>query len=151
MLRICLFLAAGIAALSLRPALAAGGVDEVIKSATAECAAIDGGILTVGTNAIQHLDLTGDDIPDALIDGWELSCSSSHTLFCGGTGGCRIFLVVGHKVREEMSKGWELIRFGNMQVLLLQVHGSACGGTNLRSCVKALVWSDGAFRSIGED
>ncbi|WP_420402744.1 hypothetical protein [Nisaea sp.] len=134
-----------------RITLAGSGTDAVVEAVQAECAAIDGGLLTLEADAIQRLDLTGDGRPDEVIDGRDLSCSSSRTLFCGGTGGCRLFLVVGESVTEEMSKGWKLVRLGHLPVLLLQVHGSRCGGTNLRSCVKALVWSEGAFRAIGGD
>lgn len=151
MLRSCFFIAVCLLLFAGKLAAADSGTDAVIKGVQEECAALDGGVLTLQPDAIQRLDLTGDGLPDEVVDGQDLSCSSSHTLFCGGTGGCRLFLIVGDHVTEEMTKGWELIRFGDLPVLLLQVHGSFCGGTNLRRCVKALVWSEGAFRSIGEE
>ena len=147
-----IFVVIGLLMLCLLPGTspAAGPVDTVIAGIRAECAAIDNGVLTVETGAVRSMDLTGDGKQDAVIDGQDLSCSSSRTLFCGGTGGCRLFLMAGGTVTEEMSKGWTLARLGQMPVVLLQVHGSECGGTNLRRCVKALVWSDGAFRAAGD-
>ncbi|MEP3113347.1 hypothetical protein [Nisaea sp.] len=46
---------------------------------------IDSGVLTAEAVAVRSLDLTGDGKQDPVIDGKELGCSRSRTMFCGGT------------------------------------------------------------------
>ncbi len=56
---------------------------------------------------------------------------------------------IGHAtVRRFHAEGWRVITWDSLPILLLAVHGSECGGTNLRRCFRAVVWSEGAFRSI---
>jgi hypothetical protein len=139
-----------LAALTALTALAGepAGVQGVIEEARARCQAFEGGTLTVADAAIVPTDLTGDGAPDAVVDGQGLRCSSSASLFCGGTGGCEIALVAEGTVTPRLAKGWRVVDWAGDRIVLLQVHGSACGGTNLRRCYEALVWSEGAFRSL---
>ena len=134
------------------PALAEepAGVEGVIDEARARCAAFEGGTLTVTDTAIVATDLTGDGTRDAVVDGRGLRCSSAVSLFCGGTGGCEIALVAEGTVTPLLAKGWRVVDWAGDRIVLLQVHGSECGGTNLRRCYEALVWSEGAFRTVNE-
>lgn len=103
------------------------------------CADFEGGALTVPDDAISRPDLDGDGTPDWLLDEGQLSCSSMASMSCG-TGGCGLTLVVNNVLTDRLSKGWQLVDFDPLTVLLVQVHGANCGGTNLTPCVEALVW-----------
>ncbi|WP_425091370.1 hypothetical protein [Tropicimonas sp. S265A] len=110
-----------------------------LDEARGECAAFENGELTVAWDAVRRTDLTGDGQLDHVLDLQKLTCSSAASLYCG-TGGCSVLFVVGDTVTERLSKGWSVERFDFLTVLLNQMHGSACGGTNLNPCVEALVW-----------
>ena len=110
-----------------------------IETARTDCAAFENGTLEVPRDAITRTDLTGNGERDLVLDLGKLQCSSMASLYCG-TGGCSVLFAVGGTVTERLSKGWTVQRFGFMTVVLNQVHGSACGGTNLNPCVEAMVW-----------
>jgi hypothetical protein len=40
---------------------------------------------------------------------------------------------------------WTVADFGGGPVLLLQLHGTYCGGDRTTLCVEALVWHEGGF------
>lgn len=116
-----------------------------IDTARTDCANFESGTLEVTWGATTRTDLTGDGQPDLVLDLGKLQCSSIASLYCG-TGGCSVMFAVGDTVTERLSKGWTVQRFGPLTVVLNQVHGSACGGTNLTPCVEALVWETDARR-----
>ena len=119
---------------ALPPALA-----EVVAEARRDCAALDGGKLTIGWGAVRRPDLDGDEPPDWALDMRLVSCSSARTLFCG-TGGCAAHFVVGDSRAEFLIKGWRMTDLGGLRALLMKVHGAHCDGTNLTPCVRALTW-----------
>lgn len=122
-----------------------------LDRATTECAGFENGTVTVEAEAIQRIDLTGNGDDDWVVDTHHMQCSSAASMFCG-TGGCAVDFIVGDTVLDALSKGWEIVPFGQLRVLLLQIHGSECGGTNLNPCVEALVWDPGktAFSTLRE-
>ncbi len=131
----------------------AGGVraetaeQKVFAAARADCKAFENGVFSTTKKAIPRIDLTGNGIPDAIIDSLQFRCSTAGTLWCG-TGGCEITIIVDGIPHKFLAKGWKVVDWTSFKVLLLQVHGSQCGGTNLLTCVRAVVWSDGAFRTV---
>lgn len=142
--------AAAVAVLVLwtAPAVAASGAaSAVVEQARADCRNFENGRLEVGDPAISQIDLSGDGKADEIVDFRHFSCSSSASLFCG-TGGCPVTALVDGMPTEFLAKGWRVITWDSLPVLLLAIHGSECGGTNLRRCFRAVVWSEGAFRSI---
>jgi hypothetical protein len=126
--------------------LAAGLADRVVESARADCRSLDNGSLKVGNQAVSAVDLTGDGRPEQLVDARGFTCSTSATLFCG-TGGCAITIISGDTTTEFLAKAWKVVHWDDRPVLLLAVHGSECGGSNLRRCYRAVVWSEEGFRS----
>jgi len=114
-----------------------------------QCRSYDQGVVTGLDRAIRPLDLTGDG-EGWVLDTAGLSCSSAASLYCGGTGGCEVTFAVGAHVADRLTKGWTLVRLGRLPVILMQVHGTRCGGTNLTPCAEALIWDAGAqdFASI---
>ncbi|MDJ0860481.1 MAG: hypothetical protein QNJ03_15445 [Dinoroseobacter sp.] len=114
-------------------------VTEAIETARAECAGFENGTLDVPWNAVTRSDVSGDGQIDYVLDLGRLACSSMASMYCG-TGGCSVYFVVEDTVTERLSKGWSVERLGPMTVLLNQIHGANCGGTNLNPCVEAMVW-----------
>ncbi|TDL91461.1 hypothetical protein [Meridianimarinicoccus aquatilis] len=110
-----------------------------LEDLRALCADFENGTLAVSDDAISRPDLNGDGTPDWVLDEGRLSCSSMASMSCG-TGGCGLTLVVDNVLTDRLSKGWKLVSFDPLTVLLIQVHGANCGGTNLNRCVEALVW-----------
>jgi len=131
-------------------ALASETVEGVIAQARADCRSFENGTLTVAENAIVQADLTGDGRPEEIVDSREFTCSSAASLFCG-TGGCTVTVVAEGVARTFLAKAWRIVDWGSQPILLLAVHGSDCGGTNLRRCFEAVVWSEGGFRSLRPD
>jgi hypothetical protein len=123
---------------------------KVIERAEQDCKGYQDGKLIMTKKAWPRIDLTGDGNPDVIVDARRFRCSTAATLWCG-TGGCPITVITDGRAHEFLAKGWKVVDWSNLRILLLEVHGSECGGTNLRNCVRAVVWSEGAFRSVGEN
>ena len=131
------------------PAAAQVTADGVIDEARQQCQGFEQGVFETTDDVLAQVDISGDGNPDTLVDGHGFRCSSG-SLYCG-TGGCPLTVVVDGTRTDLLAKAWQVIDWSSQPVLLLQVHGSGCGGTNLRSCVEALVWSEGALRSVRSD
>lgn len=125
-------------------------IREVILAAEADCKSYQNGKLIMTKKAWPRVDLTRDGRPDVIVDAREFRCTTAATLWCG-TGGCPITVITDGTPHEFLAKGWKIVDWSNLAVLLLEVHGSECGGTNLRKCVRAEVWSEGEFRSVGRE
>ncbi|WP_299749552.1 hypothetical protein [uncultured Tateyamaria sp.] len=125
-------------------------VSDVLEGVRTDCASIENGQLTVQDGAVRQVDLTGDGVPDDIVELRLLSCSTAASLFCG-TGGCGIAVIVDQRRFDFLVKAWEIVPFGQDIVLLFNVHGAECGGSNLRRCYEAKVWSEGDFRSVSID
>lgn len=119
-------------------------LQQIIADRVAECASFENGVAEIPDNVVKRIDLTGDGIDDWVLDDFGMTCSTAASLFCGGTGGCNLTFLIGDVVTERLSKGWSVVDFGSIRTVLVQVHGANCGGTNLNSCVEAMVWEDAA-------
>lgn len=113
--------------------------DAILASRKADCASFDKGDLTVNDGAIVRTDLDGDGTADWVLDETRLACSTAASLFCG-TGGCTVSFLIGDVLTSRLAKGWEVVPFPPLTVLLVQIHGVHCGGINLNACVEAMVW-----------
>jgi hypothetical protein len=56
--------------------------------------------------------------------------------------------IVGDRTFSWLVKGWKVAEWASDRVLLMQVHGANCGGTNLRRCYEAVVWADDRLASV---
>jgi hypothetical protein len=120
--------------------------DKIISEARSGCEVMDGE-LSLADEAVLDIDLTGDGKPETLIDTSNFSCSTSASMFCG-TGGCSIYVLAQGRTFRWLARGWKVVEWGPYLVVLLDRHGSDCGGDNTRNCVEALTWTDGAFGSV---
>jgi heat shock protein HslJ len=144
---VALALIACLASLIHRQADARETVETVIERARADCHAFENGAFGMKDGTVTRSDLTGDGAPEAIVDAHGFTCSTAAALYCG-TGGCPVTVVVDGSATAFLAKGWTIVQWGQDRILLMQVHGSRCGGTNLRRCFEAAVWSDGGFRSV---
>jgi len=142
------WIAASLAA-SLVPVLAAAdpAADKVLAAARADCESFEGRVFATAPNSVTEADLTGDGIPESIIDEGTFSCTSAASMYCG-TGGCGLVVVVDGTPHDFLAKGWRIVEWGEDRILLIAEHGYECGGTNLRRCYEALVWSDGRFATV---
>lgn len=132
------------------PAYASDATDKIIDDARKDCQSFENGVLEVSADAISLVDLTGNGVPDEVVDASHFSCSSAASLFCG-TGGCAVSVVAEGVVGDYLAKGWRVTDWDGQPILLLAVHGSLCGGANPRRCIQAVIWSEGGLRSIGDE
>lgn len=150
MVRILCLLLFTVAVITAPAAIASEAADAVINEARDICRSFDDGVLEVGTGAIVSIDLTGNGIPDEIVDHGEFTCTTALSLFCG-TGGCSMTAIADGKPFEFLTKAWKVVDWDGQPILLLVVHGSECGGDNLRRCYRAEVWSENGFRSVGRE
>ncbi|MGB0658697.1 MAG: hypothetical protein ACPGNV_00870 [Mangrovicoccus sp.] len=113
----------------------------ILDQGEANCAAFENGAFSVDNGGLSHMDLNGDGVKDWVVDEFHFRCSSAASLYCG-TGGCMAHFIIGDVITKKLTKGWQVMPFGPMTVLLTQIHGTECGGSNLRPCVEALVWDE---------
>ncbi len=129
-----------------RSKLSLGIPAEVAKSAAryvAECESYGAAPSPTG-KFIAPVDLNEDSASDYIIDTNEMKASC----FCG-SGGCTIEAWVSDGGRHGMAfqenvRGWQVSSKGSMPpVLIVDLHGTACGGVGADVCLKALVYRDG--------
>lgn len=119
---------------------------QVVKEAAAyveECESF-GSSVSPTEDFIVTVDLNDDDEVDYIIDTGEMNASC----FCG-SGGCTIQAWVSDqdsyiKAFESNVREWQAFPKGNLPPLLVvDLHGTACGGVGVDLCLKALVYQDG--------
>ena len=113
-------------------------VADIVEGARADCESFEAGAFSMQPEAARREDLTGGG-EGWVVDTALMSCSSAASMYCG-SGGCSVSFVVGDHVTERIAAGWGIVPFGDRSVLLLDVHGSLCGGINPTPCVEALTW-----------
>ena len=117
----------------------------IIGQRTVECSAFEDGVLSLEDGAIQRIDLNNDGTDDWVLDEFFFRCSTAASLFCG-TGGCGVNFQIGDVLTSRLAKGWEAHFMPPFSLILLQVHGANCGGTNVNPCVEALIWDSEDLR-----
>ena len=122
---------------------------EKVEAAKKACADFENGQFALEWGAVSRVDLDGDLRPDWVLNDYGFACSSAASLYCG-TGGCESHFLVVDTVTSLLNQGWDVVTFGRNRVLLIDVHGSRCGGINPTPCVEALTWDQEAkaWRSV---
>lgn len=127
-----------------------------VETLRARCTEFEDGTFDAPEDAVSATtDFNGDGITDPVVEEYSFSCSSSATLFSGGTGGGFAHVFVSRP--DGSYARFEFLSYGIMIVmpqskpeqplLVLPVHGAQCG---LRGepCYVSYVWSeDGLFVS----
>lgn len=122
-------------------------VERLLTAAAAACAGLDGGVMSAPEGTVTKVDLSGDGVPDAIVDESKLRCSTAASAFCG-SGGCMLHAVVGEVVTSWQVTGWRVIDWNQDRILLLGRDGGWCGGIGAERCYEANVWSDGRFLTM---
>ena len=122
---------------------------EKVEAAQKACADFENGEFALEWGAVSRIDLDGDLRPDWVLTDSAFACSSAVSLYCG-TAGCESHFLVGDTVTSLQTLGWDVVTFGRDRVLLMDLHGSRCGGINPTPCVEALTWDQEAkaWRSV---
>lgn len=141
------FTLAALLAVATFPAYAVT-TDDVLAEASAFCASFENGAITVGPDAVQSVELTGDDMPETVIDYSGIACSTMASAW-GGTGGTTLTILIDGQRFDHLAYGWMVVDFDG-PVLLLSQHGVNCGATGADRCVQALVWTAGKLTGPGE-
>lgn len=110
-----------------------------VETATSACAEFENGVFSLEWSAVSRVDLDGDLIPDWVLNEAGFSCSSAASLYCG-TGGCVSHFLVGDTIASLTNRGWDMEDLGPHRVLLVDVHGSVCGGIGPTPCIVSSVW-----------
>lgn len=127
-----------------------------VETLRTRCTAFENGTFDAPADAVSTTaDFNGDGITDPIVEEYSFSCSSSATLFSGGTGGGYVHVFVSGP--DGSYARFEFLSYGVMivmpqsnpdqPILVLPVHGAQCGlrGT---PCYISYVWSeDGRFVS----
>jgi hypothetical protein len=140
-------LAATLTFLALFPAAGLAATEaEVLAEAEAQCLGMGGGTFAPGP-AVKRADLTGDGRTETLIDWTGFICEQARSAFYG-TGGATLSVLVDGQRIDMMTKGWRLIEVPAGQVLLMQVHGTDCGGIGADPCFEAAIWNGTRFMTL---
>ena len=121
----------------------------VVDEARQACAELDGEF-DMSDMAILSLDLDGDAENDAVLDTSAFACSTAASLY-SGTGGAPYHLLVDGTITTVTGHDLTTIELFGGPVVLVARHGSACNGLGYQRCVEALVWDEGAFRTVGAE
>ena len=114
-------------------------LQEKITAAETACASFDNGKFLMADDALKQIDLDGDGDLDWVLNEVSFTCSSAASLY-GGTGGSMSHFVVTGVVASVLNQGWVVTSFGPHSVLLVDVHGSQCGGINPTPCATSSIW-----------
>lgn len=131
-------------------------LDVFLEAAKSECAALENGVFEAADGGIQFVaDFNGDGITDPVIDTRVFSCSSSATLFDGGTGGHYINVFVSSDATtyqrfEFLAQDSAVVSLSSTAVLLLELHGTACQLSGPNPCFAAYSWAEGKFITSGD-
>jgi len=131
----------------MSPLAAAEPAKELLLQAREHCRALNNGEFHADDDAVTLLDLTGDGVPEQVIDASHFSCSTAVSPYCG-TGGCPLTVIVDGKPIDFFAQRWKVIHWDAQPVLLLQVFSATCDSNDWQPCIKALTWSDGSFRGV---
>ena len=110
---------------------------------------MDGGDFDMYGGVLYAADFNNDGITDPIIDTHGLHCSTSATLYGGGSGGWGYDVFIsegaGYQHYSFLAHSSMVVLPYATPVLLLTQHGSACDVSGV--CYQAYFWADGAFRT----
>ena len=116
-------------------------LQEKVELAKQACAGFENGEFALEWGAVAKVDLDGDLRPDWVLNEFGFACSTAVSLYCG-TGGCTSHFLIGDDLHSVLNQGWDVVDLGPNRVLLVDVHGSQCGGINPTPCVTASTWDE---------
>ena len=115
----------------------------IIETAKQDC----GSSFILEDNAVTHIDLTSDGINDIIVvDEAGFQCPDIGASTYCGSGGCKVYFLAKNDELSGFTQGWEILETNHGEkVILLGLHGSACGEAGSVTCFKAMSFTDGRF------
>jgi hypothetical protein len=127
---------------------AQAALDALMAEAAADCASFENGNLMVGEESTNSVDLTGDGVPEVILDAGFLGCSTMASAPYCGSGGCSLYAFVGEEVFEWQALGWRVIHWDGEPILLIGRDGGWCGASGAEHCFEALNWTGETFLTV---
>jgi hypothetical protein len=101
---------------------------------------------------LRQQDINGDGRPDFILNYGDAQCGDvpGAAYYCG-TGGCLTQVFASRddgtyvQVLDENVRRLRFARIKNRQVMLIDLHGSACGRSGAEPCAMTLYWNGSAF------
>lgn len=131
----------------LVPTLALADVDSILAEGAKACTGMDNGTFT-SDGAVKEVDLTGDGTPDTVVDEALFKCSTSASLFNGGTGGSMVHFLANGTETSRLVQGWDTATWAGATIILLALHGTDCGVTGSDPCFEVLTWNPTGFVGV---
>lgn len=130
------------------PAAGTGPRPEIVVRSQAETMAAcrdSGGRPVAGAAFETQVDLNADGVPDYVQDATHMDCQGAVSALCGSAG-CPLGVFVsspgGHRAAfSGHAQAWEIERTSTPPVLVLHLHGSACGRAGSETCTKRYAWN----------
>jgi hypothetical protein len=114
-----------------------------------------GGRATFKPGFQRTADFNGDGRPDYLLDYSQSACVGGIATnpFCGSAG-CTLDILMSSEAGYRQAfgdnvRGWSLAEAGGRSVLVLSMHGSACGRSGHLECQRRLAWNGDKFVVAG--
>ena len=132
------------------------GLSELIAEKRQACEEV-GGELAIDEDAVRSIiDFNRDGVVDPIVSEAGFACSASASLFRGGTGGSMIHVLVSNADDDYnrfdlVGYGYQLVVWGDLPIIVVPSHFSACGLHSPSSCVVSFTYSDGRFVAPGKN
>ena len=149
--------AASVPALLLAWGLASGPVaaqtaEAAIAKVRAEIRKDCDGKITFKPGFQKQIEINGDGRPDYVLDYGQADCvggSSAMNSYCGSAG-CTVDILVSGPSGYRQGwgsnlRGWSVEQAGGAPVLVVDLHGSACGKSGAEACRKRFTWNGSKF------
>ena len=118
-------------------------VSKILTSAKQDC----GSSFILKDNAVTQTDLNSDGITDIVtVDEGGFKCLDTEGSAYCGSGGCRVHFITEVDKLSGFARDWEILqtRHGK-KIILLLLHGSACGEIGVVDCFKVISVTNGRF------
>ena len=136
-------------------ASAQSAIPAEIAKVRAEIEETCGGRATFKPGFQRTADFNGDGRPDYLLDYSQSACAGGIMTnpFCGSAG-CTLDILISSGTGYRRAFGdnvrdWSLATAGGKSILVLSLHGNACGRSGHRECQRRLAWNGDRFVAAG--
>lgn len=154
-----LLLAHSLVAASSATAVAPAQFQPVFEQLEAEkrtfCTALEGEMAVEDRPVSAVVDFNADGVVDPIIPEAVFSCSTSATLFKGGTGGATHHIFVsnaqgGYDRFDLLGHDYRIVVWNDLPIILLGVHFSVCGLDRVSTCIVSYTYEQGHFQAAGQ-
>lgn len=154
-----LLLAPSLMAASATASFAPAEFQPVFEQLEAEkksfCTALEGEMAVEDRPVSAVVDFNADGVVDPIVPEAVFSCSTSATLFKGGTGGATHHVFVsnaqgGYDRFDLLGHDYRIFVWNDFPVILMGVHFSVCGLDRVSTCIVSYTYEQGYFQAAGD-